>query len=500
MHDSTRSRLREVFHLATSLFSTALVVASVVSTCSRPAHALPAFARKYGLRCSACHESWPMLNYFGQKFKDNGYQLMNDRDAPIWQNPGYWPVTFRITPIWHRVSTGKVLVDTYSAGSTTPTGSAIQRITSSGFDLSGLDFHTGGTLEKNFSFYVLPSSDPTAAFHFETVMARLDNLWSSSWLNVKLGKFELDNLLSEKRILTLTANGGIYQLYHFIPVGDGNIFGQMGDNQLGVEVMGHSLNDRTRYSAAILSSNDGQVGLPYGNGYTGFFTGSQAFDTGKLGVQRVGFYAMVGEAPTTWITQTSGGVTSLFGGANGTGPAAIGNKTFSREGFVGQFYFGQHLDLTVMTQHGEDSAWFGQGYGDLIDGVAVNNNTTGTTLPVGAQNPTWNGVLFEPHYVYSPQLIFIGRYEALRMSQQANGAGYTGIGPTGLVGPSPSNLGNLSTYTIGYRYNPFMTSRAGFAWHNEYNWLHQDGTGPNNGFGNTNINTSELLLGFDFDF
>ena len=57
-----------------------------------------------------------MLNYFGQKFKDNGYQLMNDRDAPIWQNPGYWPVVFRITPIWHRVSTGKVDVDTYSAG------------------------------------------------------------------------------------------------------------------------------------------------------------------------------------------------------------------------------------------------------------------------------------------------------------------------------------------------------------------------------------------------
>jgi len=66
------------------------------------AHALPAFARKYGLRCSACHEAWPMLNYFGQKFKDNGYQLMNDRDAPIWQNNGYWPVTIRITPSWHR--------------------------------------------------------------------------------------------------------------------------------------------------------------------------------------------------------------------------------------------------------------------------------------------------------------------------------------------------------------------------------------------------------------
>jgi hypothetical protein len=422
-----------------------------------------------------------MLNYFGQKFKDNGYQLMNDRDAPIWQNPGYWPVTFRMTPIWHRVSEGKVLVDTYSAGSTTPTGTTIQRITTSGFDLSGLDFHTGGTLEKNFSFYLLPSSDPTGAFHFESVFARLDNLFGSPWLNVKLGKFELDNLLSEKRILTLTGNGGIYQIYHFIPVGDGNIFGQMGDNQLGVEVMGHSWNDRTRYSASILSSNDGTTQLPYGNAYNGFFTASQAFDAGRAGVQRLGFYAMVGEAPTTWLTQT---------GPSGTLPipgGGIGNKSFSREGFVGQFYFGQHVDLTVVTQHGEDSAWFGQGFGDLIDGVATSNNTTGTTLPAGSQNPTWNGVLFEPHYVYSPQLIFIGRYETIRMSQQSTPG-------------TPTNLGNISTYTVGYRYNPFMTSRAGFAWHNEYNWLHQDGTGPTLGLSNPNVNTSEVLLGFDFDF
>jgi len=483
-------RLRNIFHFATSIAAVALVFASVVLTCSQPAHALPAFARKYGLRCSACHESWPMLNYFGQKFKDNGYQLMNDRDAPIWQNPGYWPVTFRITPIWHRLSTGKVLVDTYGsdgAGGSIVTGQAVQRVTNTGFDLSGLDFHTGGTLEKNFSFYVLPSSDNTASFHFETVMARLDNLFGSTWLNVKLGKFELDNLLSEKRILTLTGNGGIYQLYHFIPQGDGNIFGQIGSNQLGLEVMGHSYDDRTRYSASILSSSNGTPGLQYGNAYTGFFAASQAFDTGKAGVQRVGFYAMVGQAPTSYLT--SGGPSGVI---PGTG---AGSKGFSREGFVGQFYFGQHIDLQVVTQHGHDSAWFGQGYGDLVGGAASLNNTTGTTLPVGSQDPTWNGVLFEPHYVYSPQLIFIGRYETIRMSQQANGSGYTGIG-----GPSASNLGNISTYTVGYRYNPFMTNRAGFAWHNEYNWLHQDGTGPTLGLNAANVNTSELLLGFDFDF
>jgi hypothetical protein len=462
-----------------------LVVVFLILSSSENANALPAFARKYGLRCSACHESWPALNYFGQKFKDNGYQLMNDRDSPIWQNPGYWPVTFRIIPIWHRVSKGKVEVDTYpGGGATTPNGTAIQRVTTSGFDLSGLDFHTGGTLEKNFSFYVLPSSDNTASFHFETVMARLDNLFGSPWLNLKLGKFELDNLLSEKRILTLTGNGGIYQLYHFTPVGDGNIFGQIGANQLGAELMGHSFDDRTRYSAALLSSTGGNPGLPYGNAYTGFFTLSQAFDVGKLGVDRIGGYAMIGEAPTYFLTQ-NGGTTPLAG----TGRT---NKSFHREGFVGQFYFGQRFDLQVVTQHGWDNAWFGQGYGDFINGAATNNNVPGTSLPAGSQAPSWNGVLVEPHFIYSPQLIFIGRYENIQMSQQANGRTS--------ANPSASNFGNISTYTVGFRYNPFMTSRAGFAWHNEYNWLHQDGTGPRVGLNTTNLNTSEVLMGFDFDF
>jgi hypothetical protein len=479
----SRFCLRNIFQFTTSFAALALVLAFLILASSPAANALPAFARKYGLRCSACHESWPMLNHFGQKFKDSGYQLMNDRDAPIWQNPGYWPVTFRITPIWHRVSVGKVPIDTYApngAGGSTITGSAVQRVTSSGFDLSGLDFHTGGTLEKNFSFYVLPSSNSAASFHFETVMGRLDNLLGSPWLNIKFGKYELDNLLSEKRILTLTGNGGIYQLYHFTPltaagVPDGNIWGKMGDNQLGAELMGHSWNDRTRYSVSLLSTNDGTPGLPYGNAYTGYFAASQAFDAGKAGVQRIGFYAMVGQGPTTFLTS----------GGTPLGSAAIGNKSFSREGFVGQFYFGQHLDLQTVTQHGQDSVWFGQGYG--IGGLNGVNNTTGITLPAGSRAPTWNGVLLEPHYVYSPQLIFIGRFETIRMSQQAS---------PGMA----SNLGNISTYTVGYRYNPFMTSRAGFAWHNEYNWLHQDGTGPLVGLTNSNINTSELLLGFDFDF
>jgi hypothetical protein len=440
--------------------ASSLMVLVFILGCFQDAHALPAFARKYGLRCSACHEAWPMLNYFGQKFKDNGYQLMNDRDAPIWQNPSYWPVTFRIIPFWHRESTNKVPVDTSA------TTMVEQQITSHGFDLSGLDFHTGGTLEKNISFYVLPSSNAAGQFHFETVMARLDNLFGSSWLNVKFGKFELDNLVSEKRILTLTNISGVYQTYHFRPVGDNNFYGQIGDNQLGVEYMGHSSNDRSRVSAALLSSNDGQVGLPSSNAYSGFFSASQAFDVGKLGVDRVGFYAMVGEAPTYFLTTGGGGVATPYGNQAGRG-----NKGFSREGFVGLFYFNK-LDFLVVTQHGSDSAYFGT------------NTAANATLPAGARAPSWNGYMVETHYVYSPQLIFLQRSEWERMSQQA-------------IPGTRSNLGNIDMYTFGYRWYPIMTSRAGFAWHNEYSWLRTNGISQ---LSNTDLTSSSLLLGFDFDF
>jgi hypothetical protein len=409
---------------------------------------------------------------------------MNDRDSPIWQNPSYWPATFRITPYWHRESTDKTGIDSITGGG--PGSTTVERqVTAHGFDLSGLDFHTGGTLEKNFSFYVLPSSDPTASFHFETVMARLDNLAGSPWLNVKLGKFELDNLISEKRILTLTSISGVYQTYHFLPAGDANIYGQIGDNQLGIEYMGHSADDRTRVSAALLSTSDGNVNLASGaNAYSGFFAASQAFDAGKLGVQRLGMYAMLGSAPITFLT--SGGVPVIGTGSN--------NKDFYRVGFVGLFYL-KNLDFLVLTQHGYDNVYFGQGYGNAFNPA---NGTPGggaggfqpiytpgvsPALPATARAPTWNGYMVETHYVFNPQLIFIQRSEFERVSQQADTR-------------APSDLGNHDMYTFGYRWYPIMNPRAGFAIHNEYSWLRQTKSAPDG----SDLTSSSVLLGFDFDF
>ena len=427
-----------------------------------------------------------MLSPFGQRFKDNGYQMGNDRDAPIFQQAAYWPVTFRITPIWHRESTSNAQVD----GRNGPGGNEA-KVTTQGFDLSGLDFHTGGTLANNFSFYVLPSSDPFASFHFESVWARMDNVFGTPWINIKLGKFELDNLLSEKRILTLTNVAGTYENYHFQPFSSPGVpessyhFG-IGDNQLGLEWMGHSADDRTRVSAALLSDSDGQPGLPTNRGYGGFFAASRAFEIGSLGLQRVGGFAYIGEAPTYYqynLTTTSTVGTDINGNpvtSATTTPYAgtgIGNKGIQRYGLLGIWYI-KNFDITTIYFHSHDNAYLSTN--TAAGGVS---NPSGA-LPTGAQAASWNGALFESHYMFNPQIILINRYELVRMSQQP-------------FASNPSNLSNADVLTFGARYYPFISSRAGFAYHAEYSIIWQKGASP---VTFSNIATSSLLFGFDFDF
>jgi len=430
-------------------------------------YAIPAFARKYGMPCSACHEAWPKLNNFGQTFKDNGYQMGNDRDAPIFQQPAYWPITLRITPNWHRESFDHADI-TNPATATTAEG----RLTTHGFDVSGMDILTAGTLAKNISFLLVPSSDNTGAFHFESANVRFSNLLHSSWLNIKVGKFELDNIISEKSILGLSNNGGIYQIYHFQPATEDPAqftFG-LGDNQLGAELSGHSKNDYTRFSVALLTSSDGNVSLPNGHGYDTYLTFSQAFEAGSLGLQRVGAFAYIGRAPTY-----------LAGGSLGVD--GFGLKSFYRAGFYGLWYL-KKLDFMTMYTHASDNGFLGTG------------TPSYNPLPTGAQSPIWNGGMIETHVTVNPQFILINRYELIRMSRQALPVDATKGFLPGVSVPS-SNFGDIDALTFGYRYYPFISSRAGFAFHNEYSVVRQRGVSPLLG---RDLTSSSLFLGFDFIF
>src|SRR5579862_6184444 len=440
--------------------------------------AIPAFARKYGLPCSACHTAWPELNNFGQVFRDNGYQLGNERDSPIWQNPSYFPITFRITPQWHRESTNNLAIDSVpggGAGSNLVAGTWQQN----GFDLSGMDLWSAGTLYKNISFQLLPSSDATAAWHFESAWVRFDNLKNSTWFNVKVGRLELDNLISEKRFLFLSTNGGLYQIYHYDVPGSLTDFGY-GDNQLGVELAGHSKNSYTRYSVAVLSSNEGGVGLtspsglPSNRGYDVNLAFSQAFNGGSMGLQRVGVFSYFGQRPTYYQT-SNGGTVDLVG---------LGNKPFYRIGVAGDFFLNK-LEILPLFMYGHDNPYLGAG---------VPSNSA---LPTGARAPAFAGGFLESHYYVSPQLVFFGRFEKIGVSQQPFvNAGF------------PNNYGNVTGYAIGYRWYPIMFSRAGLAWHNEYSRVRSNGFLPLSGNGAglqvfdsaLPVWSSTVMIGFDFDF
>jgi hypothetical protein len=417
---------------------------------------IPAFARKYGLACSACHTAWPELNAFGQTFRDNGYQLMNDRDSPIWQNPAYIPVTFRVTPNWHLESATKQPVDSIPGVS----GVAPRTVTQSGFDLSGMDLWTAGTIFKNISFVLLPSADINAQFHFESMFLRFDNMWHNRWVNFKVGKFELDNLISEKRFLFLSGNGGLYQAYHFLPAGDANDFG-LGDNQIGAELSGHSENSYTRYGVAVLSTSSGTPGLVSGNAYDTYLTFSHAIDAGSLGVERLGAYAYLGRRPTYF--QTSGGTP-----IPGTG---AGNKPFYRIGLSGDFFFG-NLEFLPFVMRASDDAY-------LATATPAN-----AALPAGAKSATWNSGFLEAHYYVNHQLVFTGRYEAIRMSQQA-------------VPATPKTLGNIDALSAGVRWYPIMFSRAGLSWHTEISSVQTVGSTFSAA---DKVRTTSVFSGLDFDF
>jgi hypothetical protein len=435
-------------------------VALVILLASIPSHGIPAFARKYGLPCSACHEAWPMLNNFGQTFKDNGYQLGNGRDAPIYQEPSYWPIMFRAIPLWHRENNKRQAVDLVPGSASS--GLVESSVTTSGFDLDGLDVITAGTLYQNVSFFIQPFIG-NSSIHLSQAWARLDNLAGSHWLNLKMGRFELDEPISQERSLTLNNTGGAYYTYFFTPPGDNNSFAGIGFSQLGVELQGHSDNDSTRYSVSVVTDSNGAGGLPANQAVDVYANFNQSFEAPWLGRQQVGVYGFLGESPTYF--QTSGGSPLA-----GTG---TGNRSFYRLGAYGHWYVNK-LDFYTFFMHGYDNVFLGN---------AVPSNQP-FNLPLGAVAPVWNGGFVEGHYNPNPRLVLIGKYELNRMSREAN----PGI---------RSNSGNFDAWTAGYRWYPIMSPRAGLAWTQEYSRIINAGAAPISG--KDDIHNS-YLMGFDFDF
>lgn len=57
-----------------------LAVLTLLWLASRPALAMPVFARQYEMTCAVCHSAYPRLNTFGEQFRDDNYRLPNWRE------------------------------------------------------------------------------------------------------------------------------------------------------------------------------------------------------------------------------------------------------------------------------------------------------------------------------------------------------------------------------------------------------------------------------------
>src|SRR3989449_9736179 len=178
---------------------------------SPAAMAVPAFARKTGVACSSCHEVWPRLSDFGQLFRDRGYRLERDRDAPVEQDGSYWPIAMRTTVGYQWTRQTEVPTDTGPV--TTQTGT---------FGFTGLDVFAAGTLGSNLSFLIVYTPGLTQS-GFQTAPSNLDSdlesafvgihdIGGTPWLNLRVGKHAPDPPTHEPRAISL-AQG--YNVYHF---------------------------------------------------------------------------------------------------------------------------------------------------------------------------------------------------------------------------------------------------------------------------------------------
>jgi len=427
------------------------------------APAVPAFARKTGLACSACHEVWPRLNDFGQLFRDRGYRLDRDRDKPVDQDGSYWPLAMRTTVGYQWLR--QTLVPADSGTTDTQTGT---------FGFTGLDVFAAGALGDHLStlitftpglgqsgFQTAPNPGDT---DLESAFIGFHDILGTPYLNLRVGKEAPDLPIDEHRSITLTTG---YNIYHFHPQGS-VVTWEPGENQSGVEVYGHSDLDRFRYSFSFVNENDASLfssTLVSNPVVWGHVTYEQYLDNPVLAAVKVGLFGNMGWHAVNALTLTSPPPDGSPAGTPGTATpipgTAFGMKTYTRYGGEVHLY----LLNTVNPLYISGILWGGSEDKALIAG--------------GDQDASFLGGTVEGVWNITPRAAVIARWEHIVTTQQG-------------VSTAPQNAGDLTAFTAVFRHTFELTSRTEAALHVEFSRTAidaGDGTVPVTWAG---------LLGFDF--
>jgi hypothetical protein len=438
---------------------------------SSPASAIPAFARKYGLRCTSCHESWPVLNDFGRNFRDNGYQLREGKDDTVNSNNAYWPVSIHVTPHYE-----------YDMVTNQQTDQGTKSVNTGGIADASIDLLTAGVLTKDISFLVVPTgfaSDGNA--HLESYWADFSRVFADSdWFNVRIGKHEVDLPSSPHRSIDLTFLFLVYGYHPGPTLPNATAVFDLDSNQLGAEINGHDKDSMTRYNVSIFSANNGSNYLTSsGHAFSSpsiYYHLQKYFrpSSGYISQYEVGLWGAYATYPTTTYTL---GCTpqyalptcrQLLGNGGATAISGTGGtlESTSRYGIEGQVWLGplvSPLHLNLNYARGSDS-----------QGAYIGADRAGT----------WQGGFLEAIWVPPIDLLHwgvFGRYDFIRNINQP------------LIA-SPTNLGDQDQETVGVRYTFAYSNRDEVGLHVEYATNNEKGIASNGG----DVRTSIIFVGVDF--
>jgi hypothetical protein len=393
-----------------------------------PASAIPAFARKYSLRCTSCHEAWPVLNDFGRSFRDNGYQLRLGRDDTVTADPGYWPVAVHITPTYQ-----------YTKVTNQATDQGVKDIGSGAVADAGMDLLMAGVLTKDISFLVVPTGFASDGnVHLESYWAYFSRVINNSdWFNVRIGQHEIDLPASGHRPLSLSDNYLLYSYHPGVPGGSNLSAYDMGENQRGLEFLGHNQSDTTRYSVSVFSAHDslGSAAALSSPSFYGHFQKYFHFKDGPISEFEVGVWGVQANYPTQFLT--SGGVPIPGSGSHLEASTRYGVEA---NVWIGPTVAPLHLNLV---------------YGRGSDRKELLLSQDGVTPADRAG--TWNGGFLEAIWVPPGELLHwavFGRYDVIRNSQQPS---LTAV----------SNYNNQDQWTLGVRYTVSYSVRDEIAFHTE---------------------------------
>jgi hypothetical protein len=418
---------------------------------SAPAHGFPAFARRTGLRCTACHEAWPVLSDFGRAFRDNGYQLRLGKDNPT-ENPfSFWPVAIRITPNYE-----------YDSVSGQETDQGKKTLSTGGIADGAMDLLVGGNLNQNVSYLVVPTgfaSDGQVTLEsFWVYFTRL--FGQSDWLNLRVGKHEVDLPASAHRSINLT---NPYLVYGYHPLADDEVAGAfaLDENQRGVEILGHDKGSFTRYSVSVFNANDspGSSTAWDSPSVYGHFQKYWRFDSYGVSEFELGAFGAYAQYPTRGLT---------LGGEPiaGTGSDLKPTERYGLEASVLLGPAETPWHLTAVVAKGKDDK-------DLYLGAAERDGE-------------WNGGFLEAIWVPPQEGLhwtLFGRYDYIRNSQQ----------PTTDV---PKELNDQDQLTVGLKYTLAFLNRDEYALHLEYS---TDNI-KKSAFDGSDVRVQTIFCGVDFAF